>query len=307
MSAWIRWVYLTANFHVTPCFATSHCIFNILISPCITSSQVYPKFFVVILSTSVSLPFPCASLPNCLCLFFSPMSYYNLPTLLYPTVFVHSSPPMSFYYNLPTLLTQLSLSTLLPLCPSTTISLRFFTQLSLSTLLPLCPSTISLRFFTQLSLSTLLPLCPSTISLRFFTQLSLSTLLPLCPTISLRFFTQLSLSTLLPLCPSTISLRFFTQLSLSTLLPLCPSTISLRFFTQLSLSTLSTCPNHLMLPLCMKFPMLTNPQVISQLVRRLSNLQCHITHQSYHHVLFFSVTLPFLSLLRTHYIREQQF
>ena len=30
--------------------------------------------------------------------------YYNLPTLLYPTVFVHSSPPMSFYNNLPTLL-----------------------------------------------------------------------------------------------------------------------------------------------------------------------------------------------------------
>ena len=29
--------------------------------------------------------------------------YYNLPTLLYPTVFVHSSTPMS-YYNLPALL-----------------------------------------------------------------------------------------------------------------------------------------------------------------------------------------------------------
>ena len=34
--------------------------------------------------------------------------YYNLPTLLYPTVFVHSPPPLSFYYNLPTLLSILS-------------------------------------------------------------------------------------------------------------------------------------------------------------------------------------------------------
>ena len=61
------------------------------------------------------------------------------------------------------------------------------------------------------------------------------------------------------------------------------SQISLHFFTQLSLSTIPTWQNHLSLPLCMQFLMLTNPKPIYQLARRLSILHCHITHPSYHH------------------------
>ena len=72
MLPWVRqdsmlpWVYLIENSHFTLSCATSRCIFNTLRSHSKTSSEVFP-----------GLPQP-------------PMSYYNHPTLPYPTVFAHS-------------------------------------------------------------------------------------------------------------------------------------------------------------------------------------------------------------------------
>ena len=67
--------------------------------------------------------------------------------------------------------------------------------------------------------------------------------------------------------------------------PLRPSTtISIHFFKQLPWPILSTCPNHLSLPLCMQILMLAKPRQ-TQLVRRLSILLCHLTHPPYRHVI----------------------
>ena len=65
--------------------------------------------------------------------------------------------------------------------------------------------------------------------------------------------------------PNTLKIAlyyFIVTLSWSTPPPPCPSTtIFLHFFMQLSLFILTICPNHLSLPLCMQFPMLTNQSI----------------------------------------------
>ena len=249
------------------------------------------------------------------------MSFFcNLPTILFSTVFRHSSPLMPFVYLSPYVLLLQSpyICLPLPLCPSTTISLYLLTSPPMSFYynlpifvylspyvlllqspyiclpLPICPSTTSslylftsppmsfyynLPIFVYLSPYVLLlqspyiclplPLCPSTtISLYLFTSppksfyynLPLFVILLQSPYICLP----------LPLSHSTtISLYLFTSPPMSFYYNL------LHFFTPQSLSILST---------LVYLSDAYQPQAISQLVRRLFILPCHITHPPYHYV-----------------------
>ena len=62
-------------------------------------------------------------------------------------------------------------------------------------------------------------------------------------------------------------------------LPIWPSAIiSIHFFTHLSLSILSTCPNHLNLPLCMQFLYLPTPDDLSTCQNTLPISATYIHH-----------------------------
>ena len=75
--AWGRQVYLIANIHFILSFGTSCCIFNILRSPYITSSQA---FRCLPHPLCPMRQYPWTSLPNCRC----PFSQHVQTTLFYP-------------------------------------------------------------------------------------------------------------------------------------------------------------------------------------------------------------------------------
>ena len=89
-------------------------------------------------------------------------------------------------------------------------------------------------------------------------------------------------------------------------LPLIPSTtISLHFFIQLSLSILSTCPNHLRLPLCFQFLILTWGHLSTHYKTLFPSVShCTTTAPSCH--FSSAVSTPLLSLPRSHYHKEQE-